>query len=140
MKSKFLTLVLLVSLALVQSCSKSSTSPTPSIVGTWKAISREYFNCPTATDNKVYTCGNYAYCTTYTFNSNKTFTYVSSADNSSLGGGTYVLSGGYFALTYSYLGVTSTLVLQATISGTNLVTVQTGDSNNCSYKDTYQKQ
>lgn len=139
MINKVLVFALVISLGWMQSCSKSS-SPAPSIVGTWKEISREYFNCPTATDNKVWTCGNYAYCLTYTFNSNKTFTYVSSANNTSLGGGTYVYAGGYLSLTYSSLGATATTILQATLSGTNLVTIQTGDSNNCSYKDTYQKQ
>ncbi len=137
MKSKLLTIVLLVSLALVQSCSKSSTSPSLSIVGTWKLITEENYNCPTSTDNKVYTCGTYTYCQTYIFKADKTFTVLKSSDNSTLWTGTYISTGTSISLSYS--GSVNPDVWQILLSANTFVHVTPGGSS-CSTKDTYQKQ
>src|SRR5258706_13584086 len=120
MKNRFLAFAFIVSLIGPLTCSKTSPAPTPSIVGTWKVLTEEDYNCTTAADNKVYTCGAYAYCTTITFKSDKTFQVVHTSDNSNLGAGTYVFTTGYVSLTYS--GSITPSVYTATITGTTLVT------------------
>src|SRR5258705_830878 len=138
MKNRFLAFAFIVSLTWLLSCSKTSPAPTPIIFGTLKVFTEEEYNCTTATDNKVYTCGAYAYCTTITFKSDKTFQVVHSSDNSSLGTGTYVFTNGYVSL--SYTGNITPSVYAATITGTKLITTYTSSSSSCSSRYTYQKQ
>jgi hypothetical protein len=131
----FFTLVILS--IVILSCKDDDDNP-PALSGKWHLQTIEYFECPTATDNRKLECGttgNYASCHDYTFNGGYyTIKYLSSSIE---GEGQYTITGNTIKFPD---GSTSFKEYEFTQTGNTLVMIRIGTSTSaCREKYTYAK-
>jgi hypothetical protein len=131
-----LKLVPVIAILTIASCDKSE-SPTPNVVGSWKLVSSENYDCDIASENGTDVCGTYAWCVTITFNADKTFKIVQTSTNFQTFSGTYSLSPGYLHFTYSNNNGSNSHPIK--VSGNTMVLNSTGPTLSCSHNDTYEK-
>ena len=123
--------------AVIASCDNEDDTA-PNVVGTWKAVSSESYNCDQASDNKVLTCGTYAWCVDFTLRADKTFEmrYIGTSINFVYMSGTYRVTKGWLFLTPVNDFETA---YKLNVSGNTLTTDLSTDTSYCDTKDTYQK-
>ena len=136
MKTNFFSLMVILAL-IIFSCSDDDNN-SPALSGKWHLQTIEYFECPTATDNRVLECGtsgNFASCHDYTFNGGYyTIKYLSSSIESE---GQYTITGNKIKFPD---GTSSFKEFEFTQSGNTLVMIKLGTgSSACREKYTYVK-
>jgi hypothetical protein len=138
MINKFSFFFLILVTTLFSSCDNDDDSA-PNVVGTWKTVSSESYNCDVASDNKVLTCGTYAWCVDFTLNADKTYVmrHTSASTDFVYSSGTYRVTKGWLFL--KSVNSTSETQYKLTVSGNTLITDLSTDTSYCDSKDTYEK-
>jgi hypothetical protein len=123
--------------SVIASCDKEDAAP--NVVGTWKAVSSESYNCDQASENKILTCGTYAWCVDFTLRTDKTFEmrYIGSSINFVYSSGTYRVMKGWLFL--KHVNDPSETQYKLTVSGNTLITELSTDTSDCDTRDTFQK-
>jgi hypothetical protein len=136
-KFSFLSFVLFS--LLMSACDNSDDDAAPNVVGTWKTVSSESYNCDVASDNKVLTCGTYAWCVDFTLNADKTYEmrHISASVNFVYSSGTYRVAKGWLFL--KSVNSSSETPYKLTVSGNTMITDLTSDTSSCDSKDTYER-
>jgi hypothetical protein len=126
---------ILVTSIVIFSCSKDD-SPSVNLVGKWKTLSQEQYECTTAASNNTKQCGDFGFCVTVEFKADQTFQMTRTSDGSFVQGGTYSRSGNILSLTITG---TQTQMYSLSLSGGTLITIYNYMGLDCKTKTVYQK-
>lgn len=108
----------------VSSCGGDDDKKPTSVVGSWKEVSVETFDCPNTADNNLDECATTNNCETWKFNADGTFTRTTTTNVAVEG--TYFMMGDQIRLCY-----TGCLDYDYTISGSTLTITEITAGNEC---------
>ena len=111
--------LILISIAIF-SCSDDNASTSVNLVGKWKTLTQEQYDCTTAASNTTRQCGDFGFCVTTEFKQDLTFQMTRTSDGSHVTGGTYSIS--HEILSMNLTG-TQTQMYSVSLKGNTLTTI-----------------
>lgn len=131
MKKLFLIFISVI----IFSCDNDDSSST-SLIGKWKTLTQEQYDCTTASGNNAKQCGDFGFCVTTEFKQDLTFQMTRTSDGSFVNGGTYSISGSILSMAITG---TQSQMYSVTLKGSTLTTIYNFTGPDCKTKTVYQK-
>jgi hypothetical protein len=117
-KNKFTALTFICAVVFAAACSDNDSNPDrrAELIGEWNYVSKEYFGCTSAADNKTLACGannTYAFCLDINLKSDGTYFFETNAVTPA---GTWAVAGSQVMIygTFKYSISASALILETT--------------------------
>lgn len=122
--------------AIIFSCSKDDDSKSINVVGKWKALSQEQYDCTTASSNITRQCEGYGFCVTIEFKQDQTYQMTRTSDGGFVQSGIYSIANQILSL--SPTGA-QTQMYSFSLAGNTLTMTYNYTGPDCKTKTVYQK-